>query len=138
MKKTIEEITQFFVDKFTEPHFYIKKGRELYVIKGFKDRNGIPIVDDGSIVGVNRASLNFFPFRRKNKNLSPADWLFNDYVAWLPGNTTFGVDSPLDRRLREYYSYSFILWLLKKYPDIVIHDERGRKQELPRPGTIIG
>ena len=60
MKKTIEEITQFFVDKFTEPHFYIKKGHELYVIKGFKDRNDAPIIDDGSIVGVKYACLNFW------------------------------------------------------------------------------
>ena len=138
MKKTVEEITQFFVDKFTEPHYYIRKGRELYVIKGFKNRNDVPIVDDGSIVGVDKACLNFFPFRRRNENLSPAEWLFNDYVSWLPGSASWPLNSDMDLRLRRYYSYSFVHWLMKKYPDVVVHDVRGRKLELPRPGTIIG
>ena len=137
MTKTIEEITQFFIGKFTEPHFFIKKGRELYVIKGFKNRNDVPIVDDGSIVGVKDVCLNFFPFSRRSKKKSPSEWLFKDYVEWLPGST-FDVGSDLDRRLRRHYSYSFVHWLMKKYPDIEVHDARGEKLELPEPGTIIG
>ena len=138
MTKTIEEITQFFIDKFPEPHYYLKMGTELYVIKGFKNRNDVPIIDDGSIVGVKYACLNFFPFRRKNKSLSPTDWLFNDYIAWLPANTVLCDEPKLDERLRRYYSYSFVHWLMKKYPDIEVHDARGEKLELPEPGTIIG
>ena len=138
MTKTIEEITQFFIDKFPEPRYYLKKGTELYVIKGFKNRNDVPIVDDGSIVGVKDVCLNFFPFSRRSKKKSPSEWLFNDYVAWLPANTSWPVNSDMDRRLRRYYSYSFVHWLMKKYPDIEVHDARGEKLELPEPGTIIG
>ena len=137
MKKTVEEITRFFVDKFTEPHYYIKNDRELYVLKGFKDRDDTPIVDDGSIVGIKNACLNFFPFKRRSKNFVPPEWLFNDYVEWLPGRT-FEINSDLDRRLRKFYSNSFVHWLMKKYPDIVVHDVRGRKLELPSSGTLIG
>lgn len=132
MTKTMEEITQIFIDKFPEPHYYLKKGTELYVIKGFKNRNDVPIVDDGSIVGVKYACLNFFPFSRRSPKKSHPEWLFKDYVEWLPGST-FDVGSDLDRRLRKHYSYSFVHWLMKKYPDIEIHDARGRKLEPPNP-----
>lgn len=132
MTKTIEEITQFFVDKLPEP-LYIKKGTELYVIKGFKNRNDVPIVDDGSIVGVKYACLNFFPFSRRSKKKSPSEWLFNDYIAWLPANTVLCDYPELDERLRQYYSYSFVLWLMEKYPDIEIHDAHGKRIKLPNP-----
>lgn len=130
--KTIEEITLFFIDKFPEPHFYLRRGKEFYVIKGFKNQDDSPIEDDGTIVGVKYASLNFFPFRRKNKSLAPSEWMFNDYIAWLPSNT-HDVNSGLDLELRRYYSFSFIHWLMKKYPDIEVHDAHGKRIKLPNP-----
>lgn len=136
--KTLEDIAQFFDVKFPEPHYYIKKGRDLYVIKGYKYREDAPIIDDGSIVGVKNSCLNFFPFKMGEKEVSPLQWLYKDYIEWLPGNTTFGSNSELEKELRRYFSNSFVRWLMKKYPEIEVHDNRGRKVGLPKKHVIIG